>query len=116
MAKKTTTPQPTEKQILEILLDHIGVYQAASHLENARKLWRAYPEIVEAPQWPASLAAMYAEFLGYVPNDRPHNDEDYAWGIFKPGGLEAKYAQAKRIATKRLKEHAAKAAEEAVSA
>jgi hypothetical protein len=64
-------PEPPAHQVEETLdwlvsMD-LGIF--ADHLETARRMWRRFPELVLAPDFPEQLRKVFVKEVGYKPSD-----------------------------------------------
>jgi len=111
--KKTTAPQPTEKEIVnamhEICSKQYDSFQATVALQYARVMWRIRPDLVDgSTPWPSWLVSIAKRGLDGWGNFDPEAEEvGGGWrdtGLFKPGVMEGFRKEAVKLATKRLKE------------
>jgi hypothetical protein len=98
----TAQPEPTSAQIEEEL-DRIvdgTLGEFAGYVEAARAVWRKWPALVEAPEFPAALRGPYGRtFKGFEPSD--DNWASYIGGYCKTDPMDADLREKLRpVATK----------------
>jgi hypothetical protein len=62
-------------ELIQKALDHsmsCDLYDFADTLETARSMWRKFPELVEAPEFPEQLRAAFVKEVGKEPDDACH--------------------------------------------